>query len=274
MGNAKRITKVFTIVLLFAMVVSIFSPITAKAAPKIKLSKTNIKIAQGDSATIKLNNASSKSVKWSSSNKSVATVNKGKIKGIAPGKATITAKYKNKSYKCKVTVKKFGLEYIDSEIIGETSDGYNIIKYTNNTEYNIGMVIKNGYDGTTKITCAKGGSVYTSSKSYDEQEIEINNISKYTAIPDDFIENYEISVDEISAHNMFKCYLNNSTSERITCRIFIIFYDNNGEIVETKDFKSIGIDQGEKTMRQYSVDENVAKADAFVNYVYYDFLYD
>lgn len=78
MVSTKRITKFLSIVLLFAIISSIFSPITVKASPKVKLSKINIEIAQGDSVTIKLNNASSKSVKWSSSNKSVATVNKGK----------------------------------------------------------------------------------------------------------------------------------------------------------------------------------------------------
>ena len=98
MVSTKRITKFLSIVLLFTIISSIFSPITVKASPKVKLSKINIEIAQGDSVTIKLNNASSKSVKWSSSNKSVATVNKGKIKAIEPGKATITAKYKNKYY--------------------------------------------------------------------------------------------------------------------------------------------------------------------------------
>ena len=284
----KRFFQALAIVLCLSMFTPSIMPIvgieTVKASIKTpKLSKSKVEIAQGSSASIKLNNASSKSVKWSSSNKSVATVNKGKIKGVAPGKATITAKYKDKSYKCKVTIKKFGLEYINSEIIAKTPEGYNIIKYTNNTECNIGLIIKtehydnNGYhesDSTEKILCAKGESIYSSFKTSDKQIIKIHAVTKYKELPEDFIDKYEIAVDDNYGHNMFKCYLNNTTSEGITCRVFIIFYDNNGEIVETKYFKSIGVDQDEKTMRIYSVDENVVKAEVFVNYVYYDFLYD
>ena len=45
-------------------------------------------------------------IKWSSSNKKVATVKKGVVFAKRTGKATIKAKYKGKTYKCKVTVKK------------------------------------------------------------------------------------------------------------------------------------------------------------------------
>ena len=55
-----------------------------------------------------------------------------------------------------------------------------------------------------------------------------------------------------------------------TCRLFILLYNANGEVVETKDFTSIGVNQGQKTMRQYSIHDNVVKAEVFVNYVYYD----
>lgn len=59
----------------------------------------------GDSKTIKLKGASAKKVKWSTSNKKTATVSKGRIKAKKPGTVTITAKYKNKKYKCKVVVR-------------------------------------------------------------------------------------------------------------------------------------------------------------------------
>ncbi len=47
-------------------------------------------------------------VKWSSSKKSVATVKNGSIITKKAGKATITATYKKRKYKCKVTVTKSG----------------------------------------------------------------------------------------------------------------------------------------------------------------------
>jgi hypothetical protein len=69
------------------------------------LDKKKIVIQEGVIKRIKLKNASGK-VKWSSTNKKIATVtSKGKIKGVHEGTAYIVAKYKNKKYKCKVTVK-------------------------------------------------------------------------------------------------------------------------------------------------------------------------
>lgn len=71
----------------------------------IRLSEKSLNMNTGDSKTIKLKGASAKKVKWSTSNKKIATVSKGKIKAKKPGTVTITAKYKNKKYKCKVVVR-------------------------------------------------------------------------------------------------------------------------------------------------------------------------
>lgn len=62
----------------------------------IKLSTTSIKMQVGKTYTLKVsftpNNATNKKLTFSSSNKKVATVDKsGKIKGIIPGKTTVTA---------------------------------------------------------------------------------------------------------------------------------------------------------------------------------------
>ena len=70
----------------------------------IKLSKTKLTLEVGESKTIKLKGAKTTKVRWTTSKKSVATVSKGKIKAKKAGTATITAKYKSKNYKCKVTV--------------------------------------------------------------------------------------------------------------------------------------------------------------------------
>jgi hypothetical protein len=71
----------------------------------VKLSKSKLTLEAGKSKTIKLKGAKKNKVKWTSSKKAVATVSKGKIKAKKAGKATITAKYKNKKYKCKVIVR-------------------------------------------------------------------------------------------------------------------------------------------------------------------------
>ncbi len=76
------------------------------AKTTVKLSKTKLTITVGKTKTIKLKNAKKKNVKWSSSNKKIATVTKaGKIKAKKKGSVKITAKYDGKKYVCKVTVK-------------------------------------------------------------------------------------------------------------------------------------------------------------------------
>ena len=73
-------------------------------ATRVHLSKTKLKVAVGKSKTIKLVKAKAKSVKWKVKNKKIATVKSGKITGKKPGSTVVTAKYKKKSYTCKVTV--------------------------------------------------------------------------------------------------------------------------------------------------------------------------
>ena len=79
------------------------------AVTDIKISPTSLSIEKGKtatlSATISPSNATNKSVTWSSSNTSIATVSNGKITAKKAGTTTITAKSNNgKSAICKVTV--------------------------------------------------------------------------------------------------------------------------------------------------------------------------
>lgn len=75
------------------------------AAKKPKLNKKKATITVGKTVKLKVKNKK-KSVKWSTSNKKVATVSKsGLVKGKKKGKATITAKTGGRKLKCKVTVK-------------------------------------------------------------------------------------------------------------------------------------------------------------------------
>lgn len=78
---------------------------TASAAVRIDRSKTTIFIGQ----TQRLNlTGTAKRAKWSSTDRSVVTVNKkGKITGRKEGTATVTAKISRKKYTCRVTVKAY-----------------------------------------------------------------------------------------------------------------------------------------------------------------------
>ncbi|MDE6568544.1 MAG: Ig-like domain-containing protein, partial [Lachnospiraceae bacterium] len=74
-------------------------------AKKVTLNKTKLTLTVGKKAKLKLQNCKKK-VKWSSSKKKIATVNKkGVVKAKKKGKAKITAKVGKKKYICKVTVK-------------------------------------------------------------------------------------------------------------------------------------------------------------------------
>ena len=75
----------------------------------VTLNKTKLTLEKNKTATltatISPSNATNKTIIWTTSNSSVATVSNGKITAIGPGTATITAKTNNgKTASCKVTV--------------------------------------------------------------------------------------------------------------------------------------------------------------------------
>lgn len=76
----------------------------------ISLNKDSIELVEGDSetltATVSPNDATDKTVSWTSSNDAVATVKDGTITGVKEGEATITAKAGEKTASCKVVVAK------------------------------------------------------------------------------------------------------------------------------------------------------------------------
>lgn len=100
------ITILFALVLCF----NLTAPATALAA--VKLSKTMLTLDISETYTLKISGTSN-SVKWTTSNKKIATVSsKGKVSAKAEGTATITATVSKKQYKCKVTVNDMEVDMI------------------------------------------------------------------------------------------------------------------------------------------------------------------
>lgn len=112
MKNIKRISKlliVFSLIMCIGVIVpcSYVSEATYIDSVEIagaKLNKKKITLTVGKTYKLKVT-GTKKKVKWSSSNKKIATVNsKGKVTAKKKGTATITAKVDGKKLKCTVKV--------------------------------------------------------------------------------------------------------------------------------------------------------------------------
>lgn len=108
------VKKVILVSLMMLVVIASTTTVFAKSKSRYKLSDTKITMKVKTSYTLTLEEKQrfgsyplkNVKIKWSSSNKKVASVKNGVVKAKKIGKATIKAKYKGKTYKCKVTVKK------------------------------------------------------------------------------------------------------------------------------------------------------------------------
>jgi uncharacterized protein YjdB len=89
----------------------------------VTLNKTELTLEPGASETLKAtvapDNATDKTVSWSTSNAEIATVDGGKVTAVKEGEATITANVGEKEATCKVTVKK-GVVAVESVTLNKT----------------------------------------------------------------------------------------------------------------------------------------------------------
>lgn len=133
----KRVKRLFNVCVL-ALVISLVSPtilpigsVNIVEAATIKLSQKAITLVVGQSKTLKITGTKQK-VTWSSSKKTVATVNKsGKVVAKKAGTAMITAIVNKKKYTCKVTVKKAVVvnEFIAKAPFDAKEDTASVVNY-------------------------------------------------------------------------------------------------------------------------------------------------
>ena len=130
---------------LFTLCITLLSAAPAQA--KVALNRTSLTLREGEKATLKIT-GTKKTVTWTSSDKTVAAVNKkGKVTAKSAGTATILAKVGKTTKKCTVTVTvnyariyeyqiKYGgvainklLRISDAElVIPETIEGYPVVE--------------------------------------------------------------------------------------------------------------------------------------------------
>lgn len=106
----KSIVFITAVAIMLTLAMPMSAEAASKKAPKLNKTKTTLTITKKKTkpaVQLKVKNAAGRKVKWTSSNKKVATVSKkGKIVAKKKGVAMITVKVKgSKTLRCKVTVK-------------------------------------------------------------------------------------------------------------------------------------------------------------------------
>ena len=109
----------------------------------ITLDKTSLTLKEGATAvlvaTVKPDDATDKTVTWSSSDETIATVdNNGKVTGIKEGEATVTAKAGDKTATCKVTVSNYVFTINPTEVTVSGNGDAISVTVTCSGEYHLG----------------------------------------------------------------------------------------------------------------------------------------
>lgn len=244
----KRIKQAL-VILLTAILAATAVPVQSQAAARI--SATNKTLDVGKSFNLKVYGASSK-VKWSSSNKKVATVTKkGKVTGKQEGTATIKAKVAKKTLKCKVTVQSnFSTSTATKNIsctLQDTGKGVvAILKNNNSTTVSV----------SAKMVYYSGGKMIDTSSDYNYGFESDTECALFFHAPTDSnyndvsYDDYKISlsVDEASSSTTYSAkrieVSSNIGSENVTAEIknksekdlefiyiAVVFYDSQNKAI-------------------------------------------
>ena len=155
------------------------------AVESVTLDKSSLELTEGETATltatVKPDNATNKTVTWSSDKTSVATVDaNGKVTAVAEGTATITAKAGDKTATCSVTVKKnvIAVESVTLDITytilntGETLTLTATVKPDNATDKTVTWSSSNSsvatVDANGKVTAVAQGTAIVTAKAGDK----------------------------------------------------------------------------------------------------------
>ena len=248
MKKLKKMKNVINLVLCFAMLISVIqiSPQNVYAAKKIKLSKTKVVLYVGEKDYLDLYDGKNQvlGLKWTSSNKKVATVDSvGHIKTLKAGTTKITVKYKKKKYICKVTVNDALKNHVSYELIDIPEN-----KELDRNNYKA-IKIMNDNDAAIKI--------FFNCKRYDENEFFLReeticytvNANDYIIAPILYNEHIKMKMERVNKansvnieYNISESYYDNENhrecrdiiftskkSESASCSI--LYYNGNNELI-------------------------------------------
>ena len=219
-------------------------------AANVKLSKSSLTLDVGKSATLKVTGTKSK-VKWSSSNKKIATVtSKGKVTAKQAGSATITAKVGNKTLKCKVTAKEqFSASEATKKIsvtLQDTGSGVVAI-LKNNNKVAVSVEAKMAYYSNGKMIDTASDSNYAFESGaecalffHSPQDSDYNDVNyddyKITLSVEQgtnlICGSKKIDVESnFGSDNVSAEVTNNSGEDLFSIQVSVVFYDDNGKAI-------------------------------------------
>lgn len=270
-----------------------------------KLSKTKATVTAGDTYTLKLSGTDQK-ITWKSSKTSVATVNsKGVITAKKAGTAKITATVLKKKYTCTVTVKKktssnVSVEKFDAEKAKKnisikyynTNDGI-LAVLKNNTKFLIYLQAKLLYykdgkiidivESDTNSAFESGRNCFLSFRAPRDNDYRRVQYDSYKMVFSEFGEQkYEkagadkIKINSnVGADGIIVTAKNNSKESFDVSCIFIIFYDEKGNIIDSDYTYSgaCGVGETDYITFDYPYDEEYEtiipyRYEIYVNYAY------
>lgn len=242
----KKIFKSVALMLALTLIIGLFPMNTQAASPK--LSKTSISLTVGESTTLKVKNYKKK-VKWSSTNKSVATVSSsGKVKAVSDGYAYIIAKAGKKVLTCVVEVK-------EKTTVSEDKLE---VRYKQNNRYTIAFVKNNNKETVSiqgkMVSFDSNGTMLDTSTDYDYCVAPGDEVALYFLNPED--ENYHhyipasFKVNWTVEKSYYKSYVsdidykmditnkivvevtNNSSKKLDFIEVVCVQYDSNGNVTD------------------------------------------
>lgn len=165
------------LMMVFVLGMSAFFPTNGVAAKskKITLSKRTLTMKVKGKYTLKLKKANKKKIKWSSSNKAVATVKNGVVRAKKAGKCKIVARYAKKKYQCSVKVKEDTTQAASANQVTMSLKGYDKVNQL------LTVDISNGAKETVSVALSE--QFYTLEKLINGAWTEIPRVANPSATP-------------------------------------------------------------------------------------------